>query len=533
MFALPSLHSWAYLPLAVAVIAAGQQSPLTGDKAGPFTHAFERLANETLELWQVPGISVAVIDGDDVWAEGYGFATLPDVKATPETLWYAGSTTKAFTAAVLATLVDDNSNYSHVQWDTPISALIHDDFVLQDEYVTSHLTIEDALSHRTGMPRHEFSYGGYYSGHKAVPRDIVRSLRHLPLTFELRTTYSYCNLMFVVASHVVETLTGSWLGDVIYERIWKPIGMESTYFSTQAALQAPEPVAQGYTRISHGNYQDVPYMDLTDISGAGSVISNVLDYAKWIKALVSKTVPLSPASMKSIWKGRSIIPEPQDGWAYTGEGVYALGWIVRNYKGYQIVEHSGGMEAFSTELILIPELKYGVVGFGNTATTAAYAELRLLWHLIDEKLGIPESERWDWNKENQKSVQASIEDYNNATSIYYPHLPSPKLPLTLPIAAYTGTYHNAGYQNMTVTLTSEGSLHIDRTNATWKMLVDLEHVSGDYFIARLDSSVAPGSLFKEAVAAEFRIGSDGVPVEFGLAAEPMMGKEGRIWFKRI
>lgn len=124
--------------------------------------------------------------------------------------------------------MDDNSNYPHVQWDTPISQLIYDDFVLQDQYVTSHITIEDALSHRTGMPGHEFSYGGYYDGHKAVPRDIVRSLRYLPLTFEPRTTYSYCNMMYVVASHVVETLTGSWLGDVIYERIWKPIGMEST-----------------------------------------------------------------------------------------------------------------------------------------------------------------------------------------------------------------------------------------------------------------------------------------------------------------
>lgn len=128
----------------------------------------------------------------------------------------------------MSLLVDDNKNYSQVQWDTPISELIRDDFVLEDYYATSHITIEDALSHRTGMPRHDFSYGGFYEGHKATPKDIVRALRHLPLTAEPRAKYQYCNMMYVTVAHVIEVLTGKWLGDVVKERIWKPLGMKST-----------------------------------------------------------------------------------------------------------------------------------------------------------------------------------------------------------------------------------------------------------------------------------------------------------------
>ena len=89
----------------------------------------------------------------------------------------------------MSLLVDDDEIYPEVRWNTPISSLIRDDFVLENDYATTHTTIEDALSHRTGMPGHDFSYAGHKDGHKATPRDIVRSLRYLPMTAELRTTF--------------------------------------------------------------------------------------------------------------------------------------------------------------------------------------------------------------------------------------------------------------------------------------------------------------------------------------------------------
>jgi CubicO group peptidase (beta-lactamase class C family) len=111
-----------------------------------------------------------------------------------------------------------------VQWKTPVSDLIREDFVLTDPWATTHITIEDILSHRTGLPRHDLSYGGSQDTLKT----LVQSLRHLPLTAEPRTKFQYCNIMFMVASYLVETLEGKWLGDVLKERIWGPLGMSST-----------------------------------------------------------------------------------------------------------------------------------------------------------------------------------------------------------------------------------------------------------------------------------------------------------------
>jgi len=237
----------------------------------------------------------------------------------------------------------------------------------------------------------------------------------LKLTAEPRTTFQYCNLMFVVASHVVETLTGMWLGDFLKERIWEPLGMKSTvsspfsrqtkylltpckYFSTEAAQAAPEPLAQGYVYYDE-EFKEVPYMDLSIISGAGSIVSNVLDYAKWIRDFHSQSGPISKAGYKSLLTSRSILSDEESSGPYTGPQAYTLGWFTGTYQGYEFFSHSGGMEAFGAQVIFFPTLDYGIVSFGNTASTSNAVELRLLWQLVDDKIRVPEEKRFDWNKQ--------------------------------------------------------------------------------------------------------------------------------------
>jgi CubicO group peptidase (beta-lactamase class C family) len=187
-------------------------------------------------------------------------------------------------------LVDDNEMYPQVQWETPISELIRDDFVLEDEYSTTHVILGDAFSHRSGMPRHDFSYGDECEGHKPTIKDIVRSLRYLPLTAELRAKWQYCNMMYVTMAYVMETVTELFLGDFIKRQILGPLGRNSTYFSVEDAQKAPEHFAQGYYYYG-GLYHEAVDGDYTQISGAGFIISNVLDYAKWIRAMINQSPP--------------------------------------------------------------------------------------------------------------------------------------------------------------------------------------------------------------------------------------------------
>jgi CubicO group peptidase (beta-lactamase class C family) len=526
---------------ALATDGASQQKVLN-KKTSPFDHKFSELVKNTLEKWHVPGLAIGVVDGDDSWTEGYGIASYPSTPVTPSTLFYAGSTTKAFTAAVMSLLVDDDANFPHVKWSTPISSLIRGDFVLEDEWATNHVTIEDALSHRTGMPAYDGSYGGHYDGHEATVRDVVRSLRHLPLIAEPRTKFQYCNMMFVVVSHVIETLTGTWLGTILKNRILDPLGMMSTYFSLPAAINSPENLATGYY-YHNRSYNEVPFMPLVEVSGAGSIISNVEDYTRWMRCLLFSSGPISKAGYEAIRSPRIFIENPERS-GFDGTMAYALGWMMNTYKGHPFLTHSGGMEAYGAEVYLFPDLKYGIVTFGNTAVTSNAAGEALLWHLVDEKLGIPAMDRYDWNGKWENIFKKRTSKIEYALDDLYPDRADPPLPPTLPIKKYTGTYFHTAYRNITLNLPppafdperlNNRTLVADRSDSTWQSRLEFRHVSGEYWIVYLDSLHAPESVFQEVAAARFNIGVDGKPDKLGINwQEALEGtREVSVWFDRI
>lgn len=176
----------AVLALSVTVaLGVTQQIPLawqtdTEDSGGtspgdlPFSTAdLEEYIEDVMDRWHAPGMAVAVINGEHTWEnvcnhwcdslschfflkhithrptrssgsklliqeQGFGYASLdPKMPVTPHTLFYTGSTTKSFTAAGLSLLIDNASDYSNIKWETPVSQLLREDFVLSDDWATA------------------------------------------------------------------------------------------------------------------------------------------------------------------------------------------------------------------------------------------------------------------------------------------------------------------------------------------------------------------------------------------------------------
>jgi CubicO group peptidase (beta-lactamase class C family) len=286
-------------------------------------------------------------------------------------------------------LVDDTENYPDITWTTPLSDLIRDDFVLQDEYATRHITLEDALSHRTGLPGHMLTLG-----REGTVRDVVRSLRHLPMDKEIRSAWQYCNAMFITVSHAIEVATGEWLGDFLRKRIWEPLNMNSTFFSLddarKFAASGDTVLAQPYAwDEATQQSREVPHCEGT-LSGAGAVISNVLDYAKYIRSLIRQTAPLSKAGHAALLKPRSFPPQmiPH----LSKQTLYTLGLMTSTYRGETVVFHPGGLDGMTATMIYFPERDWGVAVFANAAGPGRES---LAWHLIDEMLHVPKDERID------------------------------------------------------------------------------------------------------------------------------------------
>ena len=281
------------------------------------------------------------------------------------TLFYPGSTTKAFLGAAWAQLIESEENRKRddaekLAYDTPLSTLIRDNFVLQDEYATNHVTIEDSLSHRAGVGKYDISYGGPVD----TSKKITRTLRHFPVSSQLRAKYEYSNVMYIAASHALETVTDEWLGKTLRDRIWDPLGMSNTFFTLQDPKKAVDAgkvkLATGYlweesdTDQGNGQCQPLEAVNFPEVSGAGAIISNVVDYAEWLKALMNQSAPLNKEIVAAMTSPRTIqIPSTLE--PYDGVMTYALGWDVTTYKCGPLIMHKGGLVGIGAHLMYLPK----------------------------------------------------------------------------------------------------------------------------------------------------------------------------------
>jgi CubicO group peptidase (beta-lactamase class C family) len=113
---------------------------------------FPSYVGALMDEHHVPGLAIAVVQNDQIASAGYGKAALdPAEPCTADTLFDVASSAKSLTAASVGLLVQDNENYPEVQYDATMSSLLPDDFVMSGVGYTEGVTVDDILSHRTGM----------------------------------------------------------------------------------------------------------------------------------------------------------------------------------------------------------------------------------------------------------------------------------------------------------------------------------------------------------------------------------------------
>ena len=117
---------------------------------------FSSRAEELIKKQHVPGIAIAIVQDDEIASAGYGLASLhPEPKpCTADTLFDIASASKSLTAASVALLVNDDEKYPEVQYDAKMCDLLPGDFVMSEEAYTRDITLDDVLSHRTGLAKY-------------------------------------------------------------------------------------------------------------------------------------------------------------------------------------------------------------------------------------------------------------------------------------------------------------------------------------------------------------------------------------------
>src|SRR5688572_24700100 len=182
----PALATFA---LAFATASAAAQT------VPPQLRGFDAYVTKAMQEWQVPGAAVAIVRNDSVvFSRGFGVRKLGDPAPVTENSMFAiGSSSKAFTSAIVAMLVDEGK----VRWDAKATQYLPG-FEMYDPYVTRELTVRDLLSHRSGLARGDLLwYGGTFDR-----GEILRRVRFLEPTWSLRSNFGYQNLMYLAAGEL-------------------------------------------------------------------------------------------------------------------------------------------------------------------------------------------------------------------------------------------------------------------------------------------------------------------------------------------
>lgn len=425
--------------------------------------------NKALKDWDVPGLAIAIVKNDQVvFARGYGVRKLGDSTAVDEkTMFAIGSSSKAFTSASIAMLMDEGK----LKWDDPVTKYLPG-FQLFDPYVSREISVRDLLCHRSGLERGDFLwYGTSYT------RDeIVRRVRFLKPTWSFRSMFGYQNIMYLTAGQIVAGVSGKSWDDFIRDRIFKPLGMTSSS-TTISDLKNSNDVATPHAKIGE-KVEIIPWRNIDNIAPAGSINSNVVDMAQWVRLQLGEgnynnQRLISSGALKEMHTAQTVIRmEPPWTLFYSDAHFlnYGLGWFLHDHRGRKVVEHGGNIDGMSALVAMIPEEKLGLVILTNMNGTPLPGAIAS--RVYDLYLGVQPK---DYSAELFKIYSAFLEQGKQAQKKIDESRVKGTSP-TLALDKYAGPYKDEMYGDAKVTI-ENGKLAL----TTPGFAGDLEHWNYDTF----------------------------------------------------
>jgi CubicO group peptidase (beta-lactamase class C family) len=465
--------------LAAIAEPARAQTPSASPSGPP--PDLDAIVARVLKTFDVPGIGLAIVkDNAVIVSKGYGVRKLgqPE-KVDDQTLFGIASNTKAFTATALGLLVEEGK----IKWDAPVVNYLPW-FQLWDPYVTRELTVRDLLVHRSGLG---LGAGDllWWPPSTYNRKDVAERLRFIKPATSFRSAYAYDNVLYLIAGHVIEAVSGQSWEDFISTRILKKVGMTGANVRHSDASAGGGNVATPHAPLE-GKVTPVKPFDSDNTNPAGGINSGSADMAKWMLVqlnagqLADGSRLFSAATARQLTTLVTPMPfgDPPKELAAMRRNFngYALGFNIHDYRGKKVVTHTGGLPGYVSKVTMIPDLKLGVVVLTNQESGDAFTALT--WQIVDYYLGAKDT---DWVSAFQ--AYAARRDASNAEAekAALATRTTTSRP-SLPLERYAGTYADAWYGD--ITIAQEADKLVMRFSKTPALVGDLEHWQYDTFIVR-------------------------------------------------
>jgi len=248
---------------------------------------FEQYIVEMKEAWNVPGMAVGIVEGDQVvFMETFG--TLSEKGDTPvdeHTTFQIGSTSKAFTATLMVMLEESGE----ISWNDRVREH-YPEFEMADPWVSKNMRLHDLMAQHSGMS----PYAGDMATFFGFDRDyILDKLKYMEPLYQFRKDFTYVNTLFLVSEVILEDKHGKPFQEIMDEKIFTPLSMNDTTISYKDHLQRKnKTITHVFTIEEHSGKKEIVLAPLDPLeqqfewsytyAPAGGIDSSISDMVKWL-----------------------------------------------------------------------------------------------------------------------------------------------------------------------------------------------------------------------------------------------------------
>ncbi len=301
-------------------------------------------------------------------------------RATVDDLWHLGSCTKAMTATLLGTLVQEQK----LQWETTLVALFPD-LASQSSEDFRQITLAQLLTHRSGLPANgAWRQLGDQLSTTDQRRELLRDMVQRDVDHPPGTKYVYSNVGYALAGLMAEQVTAQSWEQLMRERLFQPLHMEAVGFGVAGTVgQVDQPWGHHSTWLGFGPLNPVQLDNAAALGPAGTVHASLESWSRFLVPHLTSDPAFLPLE---IWQTLH---------APIGEEEYAMGWIVPErawaageagkageaHEG-RALTHSGSNTVNYCVCWLAPERQFGIIACTNSGQTNAPRALDKLVSLI-------------------------------------------------------------------------------------------------------------------------------------------------------
>jgi serine beta-lactamase-like protein LACTB, mitochondrial len=332
-----------------ALLSAQEAQPkLSPEKQSQIESAVSKFMAST----HAPGVSVAIVEnGVYEWAQGFGLADLENnAPASEYTLYRLGSISKSLTATAAMELVERGK----LDLDVPVQKYCPA-FPQKPWPITTRM----AMGHLAGI-RH------YKSGSQDDPEigntkhfdDPIQAgldfFKNDPLLFQPGTHFHYSTQGYTLVGCVIEGASGSRYVDFVEHNVFLPAEMKQTQVDNRFKVVPYR--TRFYRKADSGTVENSDFLDSSYKIPGGGWLSSAEDMANFEVAILADKL-IKRSTRDVMWTPG----KPSDG----KSNGYALGWGTFTEEQVFYTGHSGGQQGTSTDFLVAPGQRAGVVVLTN------------------------------------------------------------------------------------------------------------------------------------------------------------------------